>query len=166
MAVRVDARATIVDLRGAGDGANVVVRQAVREAGAQLLSQIRRNASTGYHSRRRQRFPGHIPGTGPGPNVVTGDYRRSWRLTVGQTGPRTHWARVETDADQAYRLEYGFVGVDAKGRTYRQPPYPHVGPAIDVVEPAFHARLEGIVSAIAYHSGSGFRAYGTVGRPQ
>jgi Bacteriophage HK97-gp10, putative tail-component len=72
----------------------------------------------------------------PGPRVITGQYRASWQVRV-QTGGGAVTAEVFTDAPQARRLEYGFVGVDALGRHYRQPPYPHIGPAWVRTQPAY-----------------------------
>lgn len=106
-------------------------------AGAELLTLIRQNASTGFHA------PGepHIPGTGPGPNVATGDYRRSWAL---KTTPGEVF--VFTNAPQGARLEYGFVGTDALGRVYNQPPYPHVRPAVEQIRPKLHAALRRLIA--------------------
>lgn len=76
----------------------------------------------------------------PGPNVITGDYRGSWRVENrgdGQVVSRN----VGTDRVQANRLEYGFVGPDALGRVYDQPPFPHHGPAVDVIEPRFREAM-------------------------
>ncbi|OIJ97775.1 hypothetical protein BIV25_13285 [Streptomyces sp. MUSC 14] len=77
----------------------------------------------------------------PGPNVITGQYRASWDVRMTTSGGQVT-AEVFTDAPQARRLEYGFVGVDALGRYYRQPPYPHVEPAFRQTEPAFVQALE------------------------
>lgn len=74
----------------------------------------------------------------PGPNAPTGDYRRSIRRQTGsstQAGGVT--AEVGTDAPQGRRLEYGFTGVDSRGRYYDQQPYPHFGPALDATEKQF-----------------------------
>ncbi|MFJ4791741.1 HK97 gp10 family phage protein [Kitasatospora purpeofusca] len=76
----------------------------------------------------------------PGPEARTGDYRRSWTSEV-----RTSAAGVEavigSNKPQANRLEYGFVGADSLGRVYHQPPFPHVGPAVDRIAPLFVAAL-------------------------
>jgi hypothetical protein len=77
----------------------------------------------------------------PGPNVITGQYRASWDVRTSTSDGQVT-AEVYTDAPQARRLEYGFVGVDALGRHYRQPPYPHVEPAFRQTEPAFVQALE------------------------
>ncbi|MEU3783406.1 HK97 gp10 family phage protein [Streptomyces sp900129855] len=77
----------------------------------------------------------------PGPNVITGAYRASWDLKVTVSGGRVT-ATVFTEAPQARRLEYGFVGVDRIGRQYRQPPYPHIEPAFRQTEPGYLDALE------------------------
>jgi hypothetical protein len=65
----------------------------------------------------------------PGPNVITGRYRASW-----QWFEHGRWtAGAQTDAPQAARLEFGFVGVDSAGRHYQQGPRPHITPAKDIV---------------------------------
>lgn len=107
------------------------VDAAVRKVTAMTLTRVRANASSAYQSSRGYR--GHRSGTGPGPNVVTGDYRRSiameaTRTREGATG------FVFSNAVQARRLEYGFRGADALGRRYNQPPYPHFKPAADLAE--------------------------------
>lgn len=82
----------------------------------------------------------------PGPRVQTGNYRRSWRATPL---PQAVGAGVEvgTNAPQANRLEHGFVGTDSLGRHYNQPPFPHVGPAVQEVEPTFVAAMEALAGA-------------------
>jgi len=76
----------------------------------------------------------------PGPNAPTGDYRRSWTYEMS-TGPDQVTAIVGTNKPQARRLEFGFVGEDSLGRLYNQPPYPHVGPALEKIRPLFLAAL-------------------------
>lgn len=80
----------------------------------------------------------------PGPNAPTGDYRRSWGH-VFYDGPMGPVGQVGTNAPQGRRLEFGFVGTDSLGRTYNQPPYEHVGPAVDETEPKFVAEYERVV---------------------
>lgn len=72
----------------------------------------------------------------PGPNIITGAYVASWRVV---TRKLAHGADVTvgTEKPQGRRLEYGFVGTDSIGRTYNQPPYPHVGPAVTDLSPRF-----------------------------
>lgn len=83
----------------------------------------------------------------PGPRAITGDYRRS--ITRERiVGPGlTGWI-IGTNAPQARRLEFGFVGIDALGRVYSQPPYPHFGPALDELRPEIESALDGIISGV------------------
>ena len=121
------------------------VARVVFDTAMLILTQIRVNASTGYHA------PGepHIPGTGPGPNVATGDYRRSWHTATGYDSAGNPQALVSTQAPQAARLEYGFVGADALGRAYTQAPYPHVRPAVEQYEPVLAQQVRDAVAAAA-----------------
>lgn len=80
----------------------------------------------------------------PGPNAPTGDYRRSWGTRLSGNASYT-LGEVGTNAPQGRRLEFGFVGTDSLGRNYNQPPYPHVGPAVDEVEPLFIEALKKVV---------------------
>ena len=80
----------------------------------------------------------------PGPNAPTGDYRGSWRVEPVRDGADEVSRSVGTDRPQARRLEYGFVGADSLGRVYDQQPYPHHGPALDVIEPQWHAAMEAV----------------------
>jgi len=60
--------------------------------------QAKKNANTGQHAKGQ----GHIPGTGPGPNVVTGTLRRSittevrhgFGSYVATIGPTVEYARA------------------------------------------------------------------------
>ncbi|MEV0438410.1 hypothetical protein AB0I84_13970 [Streptomyces spectabilis] len=80
----------------------------------------------------------------PGPNAPTGDYRRSWAHEITSNGA-TVQAVVGTNKPQGRRLEYGFVGADSLGRIYNQPPFPHVGPAVEEIRPAFLTALQAAV---------------------
>ena len=137
--VTVDLNGVPEALEAAGDRAVEQALVAQRNAALRLQTAVRRNASTGYHR------PGqpHIPGTGPGPNVATGDYRRSIRAVATGDG----WV-VSTNSPQAARLEFGFVGRDALGRYFHQPAYPHWGPAVDEVEPRLVADLEAVADRL------------------
>ncbi|MFD7867316.1 hypothetical protein [Streptomyces sp. NPDC059783] len=80
----------------------------------------------------RARIRGNASGR-PGPNVITGAYRNSWQTETRRL-PYGAQCTIGTDAPQGRRLEFGFMGMtDSLGRTYHQPPLPHVGPAIDYI---------------------------------
>ena len=67
----------------------------------------------------------------PGPNIITGDYFDSWE-SVPFAVPVGGGADLHTDEPQGRRLEFGFMNMfDSLGRFYRQPPFPHVEPAVD-----------------------------------
>ncbi|WP_435970231.1 HK97 gp10 family phage protein [Streptomyces sp. Qhu_M48] len=85
------------------------------------------------------RIKAHASGR-PGPNAPTGDYRRSWTHEFTATG-LTAEAVVGTNKPQARRLEYGYVGPDSLGRIFQQPPYPHMGPAVEEIRPSFLAAV-------------------------
>ena len=55
---------------------------------------------------------GHASGR-PGPNVITGDYRGSWKPTPPRRLPHGAMCTLGTDRPQGPRLEFGFVGIDA-----------------------------------------------------
>ncbi|MGW1409482.1 HK97 gp10 family phage protein [Streptomyces sp. NPDC002403] len=80
----------------------------------------------------RARIRGNASGR-PGPNVITGAYRNSWE-TTNRRLPHGALCTIGTNAPQGRRLEFGFMGMtDSLGRTYHQPPFPHVGPAVDYI---------------------------------
>lgn len=113
--------AAAIDAHGLLVGARV--QAAVAHHGLRLQSMVKRNAS--------------LPRSGPpGPRLQTGDYVRSMYLHVGVLV-----AEVGTNKPQARRLEFGFTGMDALGRNYDQPPYPHFGPAIAAIEEPFMTSL-------------------------
>lgn len=66
-----------------------------------------------------------------------------YQTSTGKLG----WVRADigTDEPQGYRLEFGFVGVDSRGRTYHQAASPHFGPALDRVALAFEAAMVELV---------------------
>jgi hypothetical protein len=129
----VDSNAALVaaDLQALGVRAGAKAFATTRHYGMVLLSNVRRRAS--------------LPRTGPpGPRLQTGDYLRSWSVqtTMEGGGPV---ATAGTSAPQARRLELGFRGTDSLGRRYNQRPYPHAGPALDEVAPAFVAAIAAVV---------------------
>lgn len=118
-------------------------RRLIRNTGLKYLTAVRAAATTGHHP------PGanHIPGTGPGPNVASGDYRRSMELVTDEIGA-TVSSEVRSDAVQAWRLERGFIGRDSLGRYYRQKPHPHWRPTEYAITPVFRAEAELLVDQI------------------
>lgn len=105
--------------------------------------QRRATAKVRHHAMLLQtKIQGNASGR-PGPRVITGDYRRSWTTTHHGAA-----STVGTNKPQARRLEYGFYGPDRLGRVYNQPPFPHVGPAVDAVTPAFQRDMLALLDDI------------------
>ena len=119
------ARELIAALDGGAQLLDELVPAVVEKSAVDLVTLTQRNASGR-----------------PGPNAPTGDYRGSWRVEAVHDGPGETSRSVGTDRAQANRLEHGFVGRDSLGREYDQQPYPHHGPAVDVIEPNFQAAME------------------------
>lgn len=115
---------------------------AFEELGAKAAADVARVVV--HHGQLLQtRVKAHASGR-PGPRAVTGDYRRSIQLAV----TRDEWgikATVYSMAPQAWRLEAGFTGIDASGRHYHVPPFPHFGPAFDQTAPEFEADLMAVL---------------------
>lgn len=74
----------------------------VAQAGLAVERAAKINANTGTHKRGE----GHIPGTGPGPNVVTGTLRRSITTTV-RYGFGSYIATVGPTVEYARAVELG-----------------------------------------------------------
>lgn len=110
--------------------AGPAIEKAVKHTGELGVAQIRGNASGR-----------------PGPNVITGAYRNSWRA-------ETHTLRagaictIGTDLPYGRRLEFGFVGTDSLGRTYNQPPFPHVQPALPYIGQTLVAQMRLAISEV------------------
>ena len=103
------------------------LERASKDVGPAIRRAVRHTGELG-----RARIRGNASGR-PGPNVITGAYRNSWQA---ETRPLPHGAMctIGTEAPQGRRLEFGFMGMtDSLGRLYHQPPFPHVGPAIDYI---------------------------------
>ncbi len=77
----------------------------------------------------------------PGPEVVSGRYIDSFSSELYE-GPLWTGVHVGTDRPYGMRLEYGFDGTDALGREVHAPPFPHWGPAADVVGAQFMDSME------------------------
>lgn len=114
---------------------------------ASLGVQLAVNGTTRTYTKRLvSSIQRHASGS-PGPEVITGDYRRSWHAIFEYAGSVLE-AYATTDADQALRLEHGFHGVDSIGRNISQEPRPHVLPAVNEIEPQYEAALIAVVNAL------------------
>lgn len=84
----------------------------------------------------------------PGPNVITGRYRASWRSETRGI-PYGAECTIGTDAPQGRRLEFGFFDMtDSIGRHYFQPPFPHVQPALGFIEDTLHEEMRAAVGEL------------------
>lgn len=111
-----------------GRKANVAVHKVTVDYGYRGLALVRRNASGR-----------------PGPNQITGGYKRKMNLRFRFDGSVV----VGVNDDRAVRLEKGFHGQDSAGRYYNQKAYPHFGPAADELRiPYQRAVLQAAIDAI------------------
>lgn len=109
-------------LDDAADRVGPKIQHTVRRQADRLRNAIRQNASGR-----------------PGPNVITGAYRASWRVEDFPV-PNGGGAEIGTDKPQGRRLEFGFYDMtDSIGRHYFQPPFPHVEPAVNTLSPQIQA---------------------------
>lgn len=73
----------------------------------------------------------------PGPNVISGDYRGSWKPEPFAV-PDGGGVVIGTTEPQGRRLEYGFYDMtDSIGRHFYQAPRPHVEPAVNELSADF-----------------------------
>ena len=88
----------------------------IAQAGLALEREAKKNANTGTH----KRYEGHIPGTGPGPNVVTGTLRRSITTEV-RYGFGSYIAQVGPTVEYAKDVELGIPKWKGKRYPYLVP---------------------------------------------
>lgn len=118
-------------LERAADGVGTAIKRKVRHTGTLGVARIRANASGR-----------------PGPNVITGDYRASWRA-VTRGIPYGAQCTIGTDAPQGRRLEFGFYDMtDSLGRHYMQPPFPHVQPALPFLGDTLKEQVRAAVAEV------------------
>jgi hypothetical protein len=118
-------------LEAAADRLGDVTERRMRNVGRTGVARIRQNASGR-----------------PGPNVITGQYRASWRAETRGV-PYGAECTIGTNAPQGRRLEFGFWDMtDSIGRHFFQPPYPHVQPAIGPIEDALHEQMRAVVEEL------------------
>lgn len=124
--------------------ASQAVTVAANVAGVGTHAAIRLGVITRHHGlllQTKVKAYASKPRSGPpGPRIQTGDYVRSISLNVQARGDSIE-AAVGTIKPQGRRLEFGFVGTDAIGRHYNQPPYPHFRPALLEVAPLYTAAV-------------------------
>ncbi|MFF7795544.1 hypothetical protein [Streptomyces sp. NPDC007991] len=94
----------------------------------------------------KARIRGNASGR-PGPNVITGAYRNSWQAETRRI-PHGAICTLGTMAPQGRRLEFGFVGTDSLGRSFNQPPFPHVQPALPFIGDTLMAQMRLAVAEV------------------
>ncbi|QBJ94424.1 HK97 gp10 family phage protein (plasmid) [Streptomyces seoulensis] len=77
----------------------------------------------------------------PGPNVITGAYRNSWK-SVDRRWVNSALCTIGTELPYGRRLEFGFTGTDSLGRSYAQPPFAHVQPALPFIEQTLKMQMK------------------------
>lgn len=120
--------------------ANMRAHGVVVAHGALLKTAVKRRAAEPRTNPRPSSSP-------EGPRLLTGDYSRSITRANTRTA-KTSETVVGTNKAQGPRLEFGFRGTDSRGRTVNQRAYPHFGPALDEIAPAFLAALEAIAAPL------------------
>lgn len=133
-----DAHELAADLVALGFATGRRVANAVRIGTFQALTEIKREAAQPRTAVRPR--GGHEEG----PRLITGSYARSISTSFRTEGT-TFTGVVGTNDVRARRLEFGFDGVDALGRDYSQPSYPHFGPGFEKALPVFEAALRDAV---------------------
>lgn len=100
---------------------NDAARYAIGMAAASVERQAKKNANTGTHPRGQ----GHIQGTGPGPNVMTGNLRRSIysQTKIGFAG--SYVAEVGASMVYARAVEMGLPEWKSGVK------YPYLVPAVE-----------------------------------
>jgi len=98
--------------RHMSEAAKAQTENIVASVALKMMNQVRQNASGR-----------------PGPEIQSGAYKNSIMMTKESSLAY----RVFTTSPYANRLEFGFSGVDALGRKYNQPAFPHWQPAVDAL---------------------------------
>lgn len=102
-----------------GDRYELASGFAIGQVALSIERQAKINASTGTHKRGQ----GHLAGTGPGPNVVTGDLRRSITTEI-RIGFGSYIATVGPTVEYARQVELG-------GNSWKSGvKYPYLVPAL------------------------------------
>lgn len=122
--------------------AELAAEYAITQAALTVERQAKINANTGTHKKGQP----HIPGTGPGPNVVTGTLRRSITTEV-RHGFGSYVATVGPTVEYARAVELG------SSKWKRGGGYPFLFPAVGTLQGngtlqrvftnAFNSRMKG-----------------------
>lgn len=103
----------------------------VRQATAMLEGFVKQKLASGGRTGKEYKIPGTQNGKytasapGEAPAVMLSNYMNSITHQVA-SNPDEVTGTTGTNQKQGKRLEFGFVGVDSKGRRYNQAPRPHM----------------------------------------
>jgi len=107
---------------GLEDKADFAAKYAISMAGMEVERQAKKNANTGTHKKGTPRIPGGI-----GPNVITGNLRRSIFSTT-RVGFGSYIAEIGASMEYARQVELG-------GGSWKSGvKYPYIGPAVDTLK--------------------------------
>jgi hypothetical protein len=120
-------------LDSAADRLGEVTERRMKRVGQQGVARIKQNASG---------RPGPMVRNSEVPN-----YRDSWKAVTSGI-PYGAECVIGTRKPQGRRLEFGFVGPDALGRVYNQPPFPHVQPALGLIEDTLREQMRAVVDEV------------------
>lgn len=106
------------------------MEKSVEQAAIFLEGKIKETLGSGNRSGKMYKVPGanrryQASAPGEAPAVMLSNYMNSITHVV-QKKPGEIVGIVGTNQKQGRRLEFGFVGVDARGRRYNQAPRPHM----------------------------------------
>ena len=119
-------------------GVDAGTKRAVVEMAATAERFAKQEASTGTHKRGEP----HIPGTGPGPNVVTGSLRRSIRFVVHRSGFAAYSATVGPTVNYGRAVELGGdYGPPSWRGTSAEKGFPFMRGALQKLRPLMHGIL-------------------------
>jgi hypothetical protein len=108
--------------------------RAVMAGGFVLETAVKVSMAAQSHSGRvytRKKHTHQASAPGETPAVDFGNYINSIATQLASSNQTEAFAEVGTGAEQALRLEFGFMGRDSIGRLYNQLPRPHFRPAYD-----------------------------------
>jgi phage gpG-like protein len=122
-------------------------KEIVRKLALAVEVEAKKNASTGKIPRDKWKTEPHIPGTGPGPNVRTGNLRNKIEFVDYPSGFGSYTAVVGSGAEYARAVEMGSPRWKSGAK------YPYFEPAVKMIRES--GAYERIVNEIMRNSSFG-----------